>query len=53
MKADTSGFRSGAGKFTVDVVMSGHGMREVDPKNNVQKKVVVLCMAGATDPACA
>ena len=53
LRVDTAQFRAGAGRINVQVVLSGSGLRSVGLGDEVQSKVIVLCAAGATDPACA
>ena len=52
-KVNTGYFRGGAGRMNVQVTLvSTLGDREPNGGNNTQQKKIVLCMAGATDPAC-
>ncbi len=53
LRVDTAQFRSGAGRINVQVVLGARGLRSVGLGDEVQNKVIVLCAAGATDPACA
>jgi hypothetical protein len=52
-KVNTGYFRSGAGKLDFRWVITGRSRDPGKTYNNEESATVVMCVAGATDPACA